>query len=105
MNIVNFALFKIKIRRELIYHAEFSRLEVIQYLYSKAEERTSLKYKGAICMCTYLLKIKWYALVLSIKEVYIYFKIKKKTQFATVFISFDTKENVMYSTCMNLLNR
>lgn len=78
MNIVNFALFKIKIRRELIYHAEFSRLEVIQYVYSKAEERTSLKYKGAICMCTYLLKIKWYALVLSIKELYIYFKIKKK---------------------------
>lgn len=104
MNIVNFALFKIKIRRELIYHAEFSRLEVIQYVYSKAEERTSLKYKGAICMCTYLLKIKRYALVLSIKELYIYFKIKiKKTQFATVFILFDTKENVMYS--INLLNR
>lgn len=71
LNIVYFALFKINLRRELIYHAEFFRLEVIQNVYSK--ERTSLKYISAICMCTYfILKIKRYAVVLSIKELYLF---------------------------------
>lgn len=85
LNIVNFALFKMNIRRELIYHAEFSRLYVIQNVYSIAEERTSLKYTSAICMCTYLLKIKRYVVVLSIKELYIYFKIKIKNTFCNSF--------------------
>lgn len=30
-----------------MYNAEFSRLEVIQNVYSKAEEQTSLKYTSA----------------------------------------------------------